>query len=596
MTRILWMSDTPCRASGFGHVTSEICTRLARLGHEILILGWWSGDATTYLGLEVKPCPVSPTAAASAIAKYVSEFRPHYLITVGDIPWLSYVAAADIRKILSWSGTRWCLYYPVDGTLPNGSLPKDWARVLSKADLAVTMSEFGVAATARCGIVATLIPLGCDTELFRPPQSKEDAKRRFGYEGKFVILSDVHNHRRKLIPRTLDIIRQLKIPGSRLVFHLHTSATGQEDAESYRYDVRADMELLGLSFATGVHDGADPAGLSMCDMARLYSAADVHLLSSFGEGFGLPTLQAASSGVVPIAPANSASTELVGNHGFAVPCDSWTTDEFGLVRKFIDRRQAASVLQVLFDDRDLLNGRAAAARRFALNFSWDGAAAGWNTLLRGGEQKEPRATSSDHTRRVPSSGSSSAYSLPRSRLGRSKALAPRPTGHDPSVLPIPRIAVPTRLKLLRKGALAVGNPVMLVEASCVRRLHALERLFPGTLVLELACTSLPPRKDLQRLTDGATLVVDPNGRFPGLDLVCALRGVNFLGKSPLWPPVADRALFRQARLLLTDHALSEQRASVARRRAGKATESLHESIRRGLERADLDFTIVPGRL
>lgn len=573
MARILWMSDTPRRVSGFGLVTGEVCKRLAGLGHEILILGWWSCEATTYLGLDVKPCPVSPRAAASAIMRYAAEFRPHYLVTLGDIPWLSYVAADDVRKVLSRSGIRWCFYYPVDGTLPDGSLPRDWARVLSKADLAVTMSEFGVAASALCGINATLIPHGCDTELFRPPHNKEDSKRRFGYEGRFVVLSDVRNHRRKLIPRALDIIRRLQVPGSRLVYHLHTAAEAQEDAESYRYDVRADIELLGLSFATGVQQSADVAALSMCDLARLYSAADVHLLTSFGEGFGLPTLQAASSGVVPIAAANSASTELVGSHGFAVPCDSWTTDEFGIVRKFIDRRQAASVLQVLYDDPELLNARSAAARRFALSFSWDNAVAQWDTLLRGDEQKRPRRRLSDYGKRAQSSGSSSAYFLPPSGPGSSKALTPRPTGHDPSILPIPRISVPTRLELRQDDTFAAANPIILAEASCARQLRTLERLFPGSIVIAVARPNLPTHQDLQKFIARFTLVVDPHGRLPRLDRVCALRGVNFLGKSPLWPPVASRTLLRRARLLLTDYALSEHRASVAKQRAGDAIEA-----------------------
>ena len=570
------MSDTPCRPSGFGYVTCEICKRLAALGYEILVLGWWSGEATTYLGLEVKPCPVSPTGAASAIAKYVAEFRPHYLVTLGDIPWLSYLAADDIQNFLFASGTRWCLYYPVDGALPDGSLPKDWVRVLSKADLAVTMSEFGLAATARCGIGATLIPHGCDTELFRPPQSKEDAKRCFGYEGKFVVFSDVRNHRRKLIPRTLDIIRQLKIPRDRLVFHLHTAESGQEDAESYRYNLRADMELLGLSFVTGVHGYADPVGLSMADMASLYAAADVHILTSFGEGFGLPTLQAASSGVAADRPRK------FREHG-----TGWrprVRDSLRLVGegrvwprpKVYNRRQAASVLQALFDDPDLLNTRSAAARTFALNFSWDIAVARWDAVLRAG------GSSSVQARGV----SSSSSLLPRRRLGCPKALALRPTGHDPSVLPIPRIAIPTRLRLQRKGASAGRDPIILAEASCVRRLSPLERLFPGTVVVELAHSSWRRSKDLQKLAAEATLVVDPKNRFPGLDRVCALLGINFLGDSPIWPSVESKALLGQARLLLTDHALSGQRASIAERRARDTPESVVKVLSRKQPRVD----------
>src|SRR6266536_5601351 len=69
-------------------------------------------------------------------------------------------------------------------------------------------------------------------------------------------------------------------------------------------------------------------------LAAIYQAADVHLLTSWGEGFGLPTLQAASAGVVPIAVDYTASRELVGRHGFAVSAESSVLDEFGLVRAF----------------------------------------------------------------------------------------------------------------------------------------------------------------------------------------------------------------------------------------------------------------------
>ena len=104
-------------------------------------------------------------------------------------------------------------------------------------------------------------------------------------------------------------------------------------------------------------------------------------VGSFGEGFGLPTLQAASAGVVPVVPANSASTELVGNHGFAIPCDSIVRDEFGILRPFIDRQQATSALQELFRNPAMRRARSERARAFALEYSWDKIAASWHSLI-----------------------------------------------------------------------------------------------------------------------------------------------------------------------------------------------------------------------
>lgn len=561
------MSDTPFRASGFGVVTAEICKRLGDLGNEIMMLGWWSRTAATYSGLPVEPCPTCPKAASAAIVRLTADFRPDYLITLSDIPWISYLADDKVRDALSRGGVRWCIYYPVDGVLPNGGLPTGWVRVLSKADAAVTMSEFGEAASARSGIVSTMIPHGCDTELFRPPANKETAKRRLGYDGKFVILSDARNHRRKLIPRALDIVRRLNIPASKLVFHLHTNSEPLEDAEAYRYNVRADLDLLRVRFATGLRNSASRSDLSMLELANLYSAADVHLLTSFGEGFGLSTLQAASSGVVPIAPANSASTELVSNHGFAISCDSSTVDEFGLIREFIDRGRAVSVLQDLYRDPDLLRARSAAARSFALDYSWDRVVQRWDAFLNGCRQTPPLTQLRSHRAWEQSC---QHFPQPAAALGTPKSFRLRPSGHEQSVLPLPWIGVPTRLDHNNKAG---ENPqtLVLADPSCASELLPLERLFPGIRVLKIPIPSSFGRKDLYNSTEGAMLVVDPENRLrPGLDFICALRGVSFIGKSKLWPPVRGGRLLLRARLVLTDYAFSERRLWMARERARNA--------------------------
>lgn len=547
-------------------VTGEVCTRLAGLGHEVRILGWWSEVGETLSEIEVYPCPVDPAAAVLAIARTVREFKPHYLVTLGDIPWVSYLGADDFLKFLHALGTKWCLYYPVDGTLANGRLPAEWARILSRTDIPVTMSSFGKVASARSGIKAAVIPHGCNTKLFRPPRNKSEAKRRFGYEQKFVVLSDVRNHRRKLIPRALDIIRRLRVSDDNFVFHLHTNTEPKEDLESYCYDVFADIKLVRPSLRKSIRTSASAAGLCICELADLYAAADVHLLTSFGEGFGLPTLQAASAGVVPIVPANSANVELVKKHGFAVPCDSCALDEFGLVRKFIDRAQAALVLQKLYDDPHLLQKQSQASRRFALDFSWDCVVRQWDILL------HKHLTRAEYGSRGTWKKSRASVPPIRSHFVNSRQL--RPTGHDVRVLPVPWIGVPTRLELRRKHALTGTNAVIIINASHAARLRVMTTLFPGTHLIEvLPCKH--SEDELQQLIGNATLVIDPRAELRGVDRKCAVHGVNYLGKSQLWPCMGTltRGLLDKARLLLTDYPLSEYRLSIARRRLAEHNSS-----------------------
>src|SRR5690349_15194207 len=154
MARVLWMSDAPTLLTGFGLVTGKVCGGLAALGHEVRVLGWWKTSPAPCHGLDVYACPVHPRLAAETVLPHADRCRSHCLVTLGDIPWLSYLAADDVREALCQRGTRWVLHYPVDGTLPDGRLPGSWIRTLSKADRAVTMSRFGLAASAASGIAA----------------------------------------------------------------------------------------------------------------------------------------------------------------------------------------------------------------------------------------------------------------------------------------------------------------------------------------------------------------------------------------------------------------------------------------------------------
>src|SRR5205085_2475051 len=82
-----------------------------------------------------------------------------------------------------------------------------------------------------------------------------------------------------------------------------------------------------------------------------------------GEGFGLPTLQAAAAGVVPVAVDYAASRELVLDHGEAVPARHFLPSEFGVRAALIDIDAAVARLEALYADRAALARKGAAAAR-----------------------------------------------------------------------------------------------------------------------------------------------------------------------------------------------------------------------------------------
>ena len=382
-----------------------------------------------------------------------------------------------------------------------------------------------------------------------------------------VILSDVRNHRRKMIPRALDVVQKLNIPANKLIFHLHTNSETQEDFESYRYNVRADIEILGLDFVVGPRNGMPSSSLSMSELADLYAASDVHLLTSFGEGFGLPTLQAASAGVVTVVPANSASIELVEGHGFAIPCDLSSTDEFGLRRTFINRRKAAGTLETLYHDSRLLHASSEAARNFALQYNWNNIVRRWDKLL--AETKTSLGLNIELKPTV-SNQVSDRRSSPHDPKLRSLSHVPkvtrhRPSGHTISALPLPMIGIPVRLELRRETHLSLTPPSIIVELSVLMHLRQLHDLFPGLIVQGVTNSELDVHEVIKEFINKAALVVDPDGKLnPCLDELCAVAGINYLGRSTFWSPVTGGSLLFQVRRLLTDHPYCEARVLSAR--------------------------------
>jgi glycosyltransferase involved in cell wall biosynthesis len=381
---VIWISDSPETPSGFGNVTRFVCEGLARRGYRVSILGWQTTQTHEWHGCQVHSIGLHPFGF-DALFSLLARVRPQVVAALGDIWWLPYFSAPHIRRQMEMIDAPWLLYFPIDGNMANERLPEGWLELLREVDVPVAMSRYGQRIVQNAGILCEYIPHGVDLDIFSPPPDREAAKARVDAAGKFVVFSDCRNQPRKMIPRLLDVFAEFSKRRPDALLHLHTDPEDLFTATSvYSYSVREDVRHLGLqrsvrfSPAFQVLPGQ---GLPLEQLASYYQAADVFLLASTGEGFGLPTLQASAAGAVPMAGAYSASRELVEGHGETIEIAAWTENEFGIRGGLIDVNDAAAKLTKFYDNRDMLAERSRQSRAFSQPYGWETLVERWDALL-----------------------------------------------------------------------------------------------------------------------------------------------------------------------------------------------------------------------
>ena len=103
--KILWVSDNPSLATGFGRVTREVVSRLACLpGVELAVKGWGRVDPTVSAG--TWPFLVYPSVpeyyGQNSFDEVVRTFKPNVVITLGEIRTIHWIR-------IGWSMAPGCI-------------------------------------------------------------------------------------------------------------------------------------------------------------------------------------------------------------------------------------------------------------------------------------------------------------------------------------------------------------------------------------------------------------------------------------------------------------------------------------------------------
>ncbi len=305
MATIVWHSCAPWAASGYGTQTALWAQKLKEMGHDVYISAFYglSGAPTEWNGIPVLP-GWGQNYCSGSLGEHCRRINPDLVITLGDI-WV--LDPGVLRQI------------PIAHWLPSDCRPMSTAdrNVLEQSfPQLIAMSKFGYERFAREGFAPVYVPHGINLDTFKPSVTRDEDREAMGVAGKFVIgMNSANNDAiRKAIPEAMLAFAKFHRdhPESMLSLHTYVHQEGGQDLEFL-------AEHLGISDVTRVVDQYRYVDgmISGTDLAQWYGTLDVLNAASYGEGFGLPIVEAQACGIPVITTETSSMMEL-NPHGISV--------------------------------------------------------------------------------------------------------------------------------------------------------------------------------------------------------------------------------------------------------------------------------------
>lgn len=350
---VLWVGDAGC-ASGFAHVTHSACDYLHLNGWDVSVLAInYYGDPIVQhqYPYPLYPCrdPTNDGHDAYGVTRLISlcrSIQPDVIVLLND-PWniRDYLDAIDsheqhiddavtaLRKSgdtdrandLSYRFPPIVPYLACDAENQPDAVALNHRRIPAAA----CWTQFALAQLSKYASTPIhVIPLGIDYMTYLP-RDREESREHIGLNVlpySFVIGVVGRNQPRKRLDLTLQSFSRFldllpsHSPAAGPYLYLHVAPTGESA-----------FDIVPLARYYGIPEGYlriyRPAsiaqGLPPSDMPYVYSAMNVLLNTSQGEGWGLPVHEAMACGVPCVVPGWGAfgAEGWTGDNVVRVPCD-----------------------------------------------------------------------------------------------------------------------------------------------------------------------------------------------------------------------------------------------------------------------------------
>jgi len=305
------LSDSPFICTGYSNIATNIANILSDAGHNVIFLGnnFWGQMLMPGIkfedGKELKFKVLGMAKEMyfrDVLSTYTKLYKMDVLIILLDT-FMMYPWFMD----LDLSPAKVVFYYPSDG---GGGMPLGCENILKKVDVPVAMAKFGQRQVEDLhGVKSRYIPHAVDTNYFYPlkKEEKEKLKEFSGLKGKFVIGVVARNQGRKMLDRTIKIMSLYSKYDKDAVMMMHLDP--EDVAQVFpivslvnRYGLQNRIFFTGMKYYKG---------FNFKQMNNVYNTMDVFLLTTSGEGFGVPIIEAMACEVPVVVTDYTTTKELV---------------------------------------------------------------------------------------------------------------------------------------------------------------------------------------------------------------------------------------------------------------------------------------------
>lgn len=318
--KILWHSVAPFVGTGYGMQTGLFTKRIKALGHDVAISAYYGlhGTRWDWQGITCYPAYAEHYGTDVIVPHALHHFgagegdsftevaNRGVIITLGDV-WTFQAPLLPDMAVASW--------VPVDHeTVP--PLVTGWFQ--QSGAIPIAMSRFGERMLTEVGLQPLYVPHGFDPKVFHPGD-QQAARAEVGLPADAFVVAIVaanvgKDAARKAFAEQISAFAELRRRHADAMLVLHTDIQN-----SYGVNI---LGLLQQQLPKGSYVFTDQyqyrVGMAASTVANIYRAADVLSNTSWGEGFGIPIIEAAACGRPVVVTDTTAMPELVGA-GWKVP-------------------------------------------------------------------------------------------------------------------------------------------------------------------------------------------------------------------------------------------------------------------------------------